>query len=55
MNPPLPLDVVPCPNGDAILNLHGLLTARLTPEQQHQLANLLPALNAAREPELIAD
>lgn len=43
----LPPDVLPCLGGDAIVNLHGLLSVRLTPEQQHELAARLPALNGS--------
>lgn len=44
---PLPLDVLPCLSGDVILIPRGLISARLTPEQQHELAARLPALQGA--------
>lgn len=47
--PPLPCDVMPCRSGDVILIPRGQLAIRLTPEQQRELAALLPALAAPAE------
>lgn len=41
-SPPLPIDLVPMPNGDVML-LPAVWPVRLTPEQRKQLAELLLA------------